>query len=144
MPHLTVRLPAEDLALLRATAELRRVPVSRLVRWGVRRVTTETLAEAAGRNRPLPVGEVLAEGHKPSEGVPTEVPAAELRPDESPQTGDELRAWREARGWTQAKLASALGVSRRTVISSERRETQPLTATVLRRLAELAPGVPES
>jgi len=34
MPHLTVRLPAEDLARLRATAELRRVPVSRLVRWG--------------------------------------------------------------------------------------------------------------
>jgi len=140
MPHLTVRLPAEDLALLRATAELRRVPVSKLVRWGVRRVTADTLAEAAGgagRNRPLPAGEVLAERRKSPGDATHEVSAVELRPDELPHTGDELRAWREAQGWTQAKLASALGVSRRTVISSEKRGARPLTATVLSRLADV-------
>ena len=137
MPHLTVRLPAEDLALLRATAELRRVPVSKLVRWGVRRVTTDMLAEAAGRNGPRPAGEVLTGRSEASEDAVHEVSPAESRPDELPHTGDELRAWREGRGWTQANLASALGVSRRTVISSERRGAQPLTATVLSRLAEL-------
>jgi len=140
MPHLTVRLPAEDLARLRATAELRRVPVSRLVRWGVRRVTTDTLAEAAGgagRTLPIPAGEDLVERRKPLEDTDHEVPVEERRPDQLPRTGNELCAWRKALGWTQAKLAQALGVSRRTVISAEGRGNDPLTSTVLTRLAEL-------
>jgi len=53
-----------------------------------------------------------------------------------PRTGTELRAWREARDWTQAKLARALGVSRRTVVRAEGGGDAPLTPAVLRGLGQ--------
>jgi transcriptional regulator with XRE-family HTH domain len=40
-------------------------------------------------------------------------------------TGDEIREARERRGWTQAQLATALGVGQRTVGNWERGETVP-------------------
>ena len=103
-------------------------------------MTTDTLAEAAGgagRTLPIPAGEDLVERRKPLEDTDHEVPVEERRPDQLPRTGNELCAWRKALGWTQAKLAQALGVSRRTVISAEGRGNDPLTSTVLTRLAEL-------
>jgi len=46
MPRLSVRLPAEDLARVRAVAELRGVPVSDVLRAGVRAVAAEAFARA--------------------------------------------------------------------------------------------------
>lgn len=64
------------------------------------------------------------------------VPVLESKPDELPKTGDELRAWREGKGWTQAKLARALGLNRQTVVNAEKRGSGPLTRAVLRGLAQ--------
>ena len=52
MPRLTVRLTAEDLALLRAAAAVCRVTPSELLRGGVRRVARAVLSGALDRPRP--------------------------------------------------------------------------------------------
>jgi len=52
MPRLTVRLSAEDLALLRAAAALQRVTPSELLRGGVRRVARAVLAGALNLDSP--------------------------------------------------------------------------------------------
>jgi DNA-binding XRE family transcriptional regulator len=43
----------------------------------------------------------------------------ELPPGPSVLTGDELKAWRKAKGWTQAEAAHQLGVSQFTISVSE-------------------------
>ena len=56
MPRLTVRLSPEDLARLRAAAELRGVPTSELLRWGACHAVEVVLGEAvAAPPRPAPV-----------------------------------------------------------------------------------------
>jgi len=59
--------------------------------------------------------------------VPVEYHMVEL-----PQTGAELRSWREARGWTKVQLAKALGVSGSTAFRAEGRGR--LTAAILKGL----------
>ena len=56
MPRLTVRLSAEDLALLRAAAALQRVTPSELLRGGVRRVARAVLAGALNLDSPAASG----------------------------------------------------------------------------------------
>jgi len=127
MPHLAFRLPIDDLAQLRAIAELRRMSVSELLRSAVRRVVADALTEATGK---------LQRGASRSAVEAPVRSGTAASPTGSPRTGTELRAWRRERKWTQAKLADAIGVSRRTVNGVERSGDDPLTSTVLRGLAE--------
>ena len=135
MARLTIRLTDEDSARLEAVAALQGMTRADVGRLALRGYVREVLAAALPPAEPRPV--VSDERRKPVEGTDYEVPAEEHRPGELPRTGNELRAWREARGWTQEKLAEALGVSRRTVQSAEKRCNDQLTSTVLGRLAEL-------
>ena len=134
MPRLTIRLTDEDAARLEAVAALRGMTRADVGRWALRAYVREALTSALPPEELSPAGTC-----EPAEETPSDVSVAEPRPDGLPRTGDELRAWREARGWTQAQLADALEVSRRTVQSAEKRGDKPLTATVLSRLAGVAP-----
>ena len=58
------------------------------------------------------------------------VPVIEARVADLPWTGVELRAWRKAHGWTQARLARLLGVSKPTIGRAEQGGNAPLTKAV--------------
>jgi len=133
---LTIRLTDEDSARLEAVAALQGMTRADVGRRALRGYVREALSAALPPAEPGPAAST-SERRKPVEATAHEVPEEEPRPGELPRTGKELRPWREARGWTQAELAEALGVSRRTVQSAEKRGNDPLTATVLGRLAEL-------
>jgi hypothetical protein len=69
----------------------------------------------------------------------------ELPPPPSVQTGGELRAWRKAKGWTQAAAAKALGVGTRTIKRAEATPKAPLGPALreaLDRLASLEARLP--
>ena len=57
-------------------------------------------------------------------------PATEVSPteDASPEQlalAERIHRWRRARGWTQADLAKACGVSRQTIVSIEKQRYDP-------------------
>jgi len=57
--------------------------------------------------------------------VPAELPARPVL-----MTGGELRAWRQARGWTQAGTAAKLGVSERTIRNAETATEAPISKSI--------------
>ena len=54
-----------------------------------------------------------------------------------PELTNRLRAAREARGWTQAELAAAIGVSRKTINTVENGVFIPSTVVALKLAAAL-------
>ena len=115
MPRLTVRLTAEDDARLRAAAELRRVPVSDLVRDGVRVVVSAALALAVEP-------EDLAASSTPS------TPSTSARTSTDARRGRDRRKAREA--YAAADVTAWAGAlaehgDRRAARWPERREPRP-------------------
>ncbi len=45
-------------------------------------------------------------------------------------TGDELKAWRKARGWSQAEAAKRLGVNQAAVSRAEGRKAEAIPASL--------------
>ena len=95
-------------------AELQRIGGLGAVVW---QGTPHTAASVCRLYPPQWVRERLVHGITPHEASP---PPAVL-------TGTELRAWRKAKGWTQATVARELGVSVRSIERAEARGTKPLT-----------------
>ena len=105
-------------ALTRNLAELQRVDGLGLAEW----VSGEALTHA-GRCHLFPpqwVRDRLI--HKIA---PAELPSPPLL-----LTGEELRTWRLAKGWTQALTAQALGVSERTIRGAESAPDAPLGRSI--------------
>lgn len=76
-------------------------------------------------------------------GIPPAPTAVALLPSETrnelPATGDDLRAWREARGITQAQAAGMLGTSESTIRRAERKGSDSLSRALIRALVKGKP-----